>query len=432
MNYEEAISFIHGTLKFGIKCGLDNIQVLLSYMGNPQNNLKFVHIAGTNGKGSTASYINNILICAGYKTGLYTSPFLETFNERIRINNNFISDEDVAKSTAFIYENIKRMVNDGYNHPTEFEIVTALGFKYFSDNNCDIVVLEVGLGGRFDATNIITKPEVSVITTISYDHMNILGNTLSEIAFEKSGIIKESVPLVLYPQCDEVKKVILKKCEDSRSQCFHVNQENLRINKYETDYQEFDYKNYKSLKISLMGDFQILNAATAVETINVLQSIGYVVSIDSIYEGLSKTKWPGRFEILSTHPLFIIDGAHNLEGATALSRTMSQHYSIYKKIFILGLLKDKDISNIINSIAPLSHSIITVKPMSDRALDNNMLAEKIKELYPMINVISAPNLSTAVKLSKSIHQDLIKNSTLALICACGSLYYIGELRKYFE
>jgi dihydrofolate synthase/folylpolyglutamate synthase len=254
MNYDEAMEYIHGTLKFGSKLGLHNIGMLLKLMGDPQKKLKFVHVAGTNGKGSTTAFISSILMEAGYRTGIYTSPFIQRFTERIRIGNDEISQEELADIATFVKTNVDKMLNMGENHPTEFELVTAIAFEYYCRQGCDIVVLEVGLGGRFDSTNIIDTPELAVITTISYDHMDKLGNTLPEIAFEKAGIIKPGGDVVLYGQSNEVEQVIEKACFERGATLYKSDFSDLVQHEFNIDGQIFSCGNYDKLKITLLGN----------------------------------------------------------------------------------------------------------------------------------------------------------------------------------
>ena len=271
MTYDEAIKYIHGTHKFGVKLGLENIGKLLELLGNPHKRLKFVHIAGTNGKGSTVAFISNILIESDYRVGIYTSPYIEHFTERICINHEEISEKDLARITEKTKEKISELLKMGYNHPTEFEIVTAIAFQYFYEKSCDIVVLEVGLGGRYDSTNIIDTPLVSVITSISFDHMNILGNTLPKIAYEKAGIIKENGDVVLYPQLSEVEDVIENVSAQMSSKLRKVDFNLIKLKKFGTEGQTFDYGSYIDLNTKLLGEHQLKNAAVAITACQVLR-----------------------------------------------------------------------------------------------------------------------------------------------------------------
>ena len=425
MNYEEALEYIHGALKFGSKLGLHNIRVLLELMGNPHKKLKFVHVAGTNCKGSTVAFISSILIEAGYKTGIFVSPYIERFTERIKINNQEIPGADLARITGFVKEKVDIMVQRGENHPTEFEIVTAIAFQYYYENNCDVVVLEVGLGGRLDSTNVIDTPLASVITTISYDHMDRLGSTLPEIAFEKAGIIKEGGDVVMYPpQVEEVYNVFRKACAERNSRLHTVDFSKLRFESFDVDGQVFDYEGYNSLKISLLGGHQVRNAAVAVKTAEVLREKGLSITEDSIRRGLVKARWPGRLEIVSKGPLFLIDGAHNIEGAKALSEALRLYFPNKRVIFIFGVLKDKDYRSMIEAVAPMAEAFITVTPKSGRALPAKDLAKIIGDY--------CKNVSVSDTIKEAIETSFKLASSDGLICAFGSLYYIGEVRKHFK
>lgn len=424
MNYTEALEYIHGTLKFGSKLGLHNIGRLLELMGNPQKKMKFVHVAGTNGKGSTVAFISSILIESGYKVGIYTSPYLQRFTERIRINNTEIPENELVRLTEFVKEKVEIMVSKGENHPTEFEIVTAIAFQYYYEAKCDIVVLEVGLGGRFDATNIIDTPVVSVITTISFDHTDRLGNTLPQIAFEKAGIIKECGNVVIYPQPEEVEIVFHNICEERNAQLHKVDFTSLVLEKFDVDGQAFIYKNYDSLKISLLGPHQVKNAAVAVDVVELLVQKGFNISQSSIKKGLMNTRWPGRLEVVGREPVFLIDGAHNAEGARTLSETLNLYFPNKRKIFITGVLKDKDYKTMLESVIPIADVFITVTPESDRALPAKDLAIFIRDYCK--NVLISDTIEEAIRTSLKI------SSQDDLICSFGSLYYIGKVREYFE
>ncbi len=421
MNYGQALEYIHGALKFGIKLGLDNIQELLELMDNPHKKLKYVHVAGTNGKGSTVAFISSILKESGYRVGIYTSPYIERFTERIRINSDEISKEDLARITQYVKEKVELMALRGGNHPTEFEIVTAIAFQYFYEKDCDIVVLEVGLGGRFDSTNIIDAPLAAVITTISYDHMARLGNTLEKIAFEKAGIIKYGTDVVLYPQAPEADRVFEEVCRERDSRLHRLFFESVNIKDFSIDGQEFDYGEFKSLKIRLLGEHQVKNAVVALEAALILAQKGYSISEDSIRKGLSDAKWPGRLELLKKEPIFLIDGAHNAEGAQTLSGFLKTYFPHKKIVFIIGILKDKDYMAMIEECAPLAEYIIAVSPNSDRALPAKALAQSL-ECYCK-NVLISDTIVNAVAKSLDI------TPKDGLICAFGSLYYIGEVRN---
>ena len=311
MKYQEALEYINDKDKFGSRLGLDSIGKLMSLLGNPQDDLKYIHIGGTNGKGSTSSYLAHTLEAAGYKVGLFTSPYIERFNERIQINGKDIPDESLGRITSLIKEKANIMVAEGLEHPTTFEIVTAIAFMYFKEEEVDYVVLEVGLGGRFDSTNIIKAPLVSVITTIDYDHIDVLGDTLGKIAYQKAGIIKENSIVVSYPQETDALKVIKEVAEEKHAEFNFCPMENIKINNLSDSGASFDfhYGNLvmEDIKISMIGEYQIYNATLALTTLLILESKGLLeISQEQIRDGLLKTKWPGRLEIMRRNPIFLI------------------------------------------------------------------------------------------------------------------------------
>ena len=423
MNYEEAMEYIHGTLKFGSRLGLESIGKLMDFMGNPQKKLRFVHVAGTNGKGSTTSFISNILICAGYKTGIFTSPYIQRFTERIKINNNEIDLKELTEIINFVKSKIDIMTDEGFEHPTEFEIITAVAFEYFYRNNCDIVVLEVGLGGRYDSTNVIEAPEVCVITTISLDHTDRLGNTIAEIAYQKAGIIKSNCDTVIYPQKSEAEEVFEEVCKTQNAVLHKTCLDTLKLIEYSLEGQLFNYKNYKNLNIRLLGDHQMSNAALAIDACEILFNKGFNIDYNNIKEGLSKTSWPGRLEIINKNPLILIDGAHNFEGGQALNAALDKYYAEKNKIFIVGFLKDKDYQKTMDMLAKKAKLIITVTPNNERALQSNELATVLNQYSD--NVMDGVTLENSLKLA---YMNIDEHS---IICVFGSLYMIGEIRKLY-
>ncbi|SHJ67866.1 bifunctional folylpolyglutamate synthase/dihydrofolate synthase [Tepidibacter formicigenes] len=429
MNYNEALEYIHGTYKFGRKLGLDNITKLLELLGNPHEDLNVIHVAGTNGKGSTCSFISSILVNQGYNVGLYTSPYLETFTERIRINGENIKEEELARVTQIVKEKVQVMVNRGYNHPTEFEIVTAIAFYYYKEQNVDFLVLEVGMGGRFDATNVVKKPLICVITPISMDHTDYLGDTLGKIAYEKGGIIKENCDVVMYPQEKEAEDVIKDLVQEKNSILTTANIKDKEIIKGDIYGQTFNLnlnnENYERLEIKLIGDHQVNNAILALNVINILKNkYDFEINKQSIYKGLKETKWPGRIELLMEKPLFIIDGAHNKDGAISLTNSIDKYLNNKNITLLIGMLKDKDVDSVLKVLIPKCSKIITTTPDSDRALTAKDLKEKIIDLGK--ECISINDIEDAVKLSiNECKEDEI------IICA-GSLYMIGAVRSIIK
>jgi dihydrofolate synthase/folylpolyglutamate synthase len=423
MNYEEAIEYIYGTLKFGSKLGLHNIGELLRLMGDPQKKLKFVHVAGTNGKGSTVAFIGGILTEAGYRTGIYTSPYIQRFTERIKIGEAEISTDELAEITTFVKANVDKMLEMGENHPTEFEIVTAIAFEYFYRKKCDIVVLEVGLGGRFDSTNIIDTPELAVITTISYDHTDRLGKTLPEIAFEKAGIIKHGGDVVIYGQCKEVEDVFDEACASRGAYPHKVDFSDLVSKKFDINGQTFCLDGYNDLQIGLLGCHQQHNAAVAVRAVEILRNKGFDITEAAIRNGLKKTKWPGRLEVVSRDPVVLVDGAHNIEGAAVLRKALEEYFPGKAVIFIMGVLRDKDYENMISMVLPGCKSLYTVTPDSPRALTAKELSEAAGKYCKNINICDT--------IEQAVNSSIEAASADDVICSFGSLYYVGEVRKIF-
>ncbi len=424
MNYEEAMQYIHGTLKFGSKLGLERIAGLMDLLGNPQKKLKFVHVTGTNGKGTTTAFISNILIDSGYKTGIFTSPYIQRFTERIKIDNNEIQPDELAEVIDHIKSKIEILLELGQEHPTEFEIITAAAFEYFYRNNCDIVVLEVGLGGRFDSTNIIDPPEVSVITTISLDHTDKLGGTLEEIAYIKAGIIKQGSNAVVYPQPDKIMKIFRDECQKQNAVFHDVCFESLKLKEFSLEGQLFDYKDYKNLQIRLLGDHQLCNAAVAIDACEALINKGYKIANTNIGNGIANTAWPGRLEIINTQPLVLIDGAHNLEGGQALNAALERYFSHMEKVFIVGFLRDKDYKHIMELLAGKARLIITVTPDNPRAVPSDELAEELNKY--------SRHVKDGITLENGLKLALENMGSNSMVCAFGSLYMIGRIREIFN
>ena len=425
MNYQEALKFIEESHKFGMRLGLENSFKLLDLLGNPQDKLKIVHVAGTNGKGSVCSFIANTLKEQGYKVGLYTSPYLETFTERIRLNGENIPEEDVARIVTIMKDKIEDMVKEGYAYPTEFEIETAMAFYYYCEQNADYVVLEVGLGGRYDATNVVKSPLVSVIVSLSLDHIGVLGDTLGKIAYEKAGIIKENSIAVVYKQKEEAEEVIKDVCKEKNTKYIEANFEDMKIKKSDIYSQVFDCtilgERMEDMEISLIGEHQVNNAILALTVIKVLRDERQVeISEEATRRGFLNTKWPGRIEKIKDNPVFIIDGAHNEDGAKSLSKALDKHFKGKKMTLLIGMLKDKDIDGVLELLMDKFDKVITTTPDNDRAISAEELQDKIKKYVD--DVIAIPNIEDAVKytLDNAKEDDII--------ISAGSLYMIGHIR----
>jgi len=425
MTYDEAIAFIHGTYKFGSKLGLENIKTLLERLGSPHKALKFIHVAGTNGKGSTSAFIHSVLIDAGYKTGLYTSPFIETFNERIRVNHQLITSDELAQLTGQVKRAIDVMLSEGYNHPTEFEVVTAIAMLYYQMHVCEVVVLEVGLGGRLDATNVIDTPLVSVITPLDFDHTEYLGNTIEAIATEKSGIVKKDGITVTCPQALGAMGVIEKKCHEMDNRLYKVAFDTLEITHQDFGQLTFNYLG-ASYDITLFASYQAENATLAIETLNVLiRHHGFKITPDQIKSGLKKAQWIGRLEIVSRHPFIIIDGAHNLHGIKGLAKSIEALGKEHRIIGLVGILKDKDVDGMLATITPYLDAVIITKPDNPRA----MTAQELTMHFHDVDIISVcESISDAMKALYAHHSALENNAEKTLYLAFGSLYMIGEVR----
>ncbi|WP_040213506.1 bifunctional folylpolyglutamate synthase/dihydrofolate synthase [Clostridium polynesiense] len=423
MRYVEAIEFLNKRKSLGTKPGLDAIENLLDSMGNPQNKLKFVHVAGTNGKGSTAAFIASILKEAGYRVGVYNSPYLVKVNEIIRVNDEEISDYEVSEIITYISKILDKIEKGSEPSHTEFEIVTSMAFQYFVNKGCDIVVLEVGMGGRLDATNIISVPEAAVITPIGIDHTAFLGDTLEKIAFEKAGIIKKGGAVVVASQHQEAQKVIERRCREENAYLSAV--QSSEIIPLNSDYkgQKFNALGYDNLEIKLLGSYQRENAALALKAIEVLQKKGYKIDEKAIYKGLYNTRWAGRFELLRERPIFIRDGAHNNMGVAVLVENLKKYFPGKRITFIIGILGDKSFEDMLSLIAPIAAKMIMVTPKSPRALPAKELAVFAKRYCR--EVIVAESIDQGVKYSveSSGEEDII--------CAFGSLYFISEIKIDF-
>lgn len=420
MTYEEARAFIDETSKYGYILGLDTVTELLKRLGNPQDDLKFVHIAGTNGKGSILAYVSTILKEAGYRVGRYISPTIFDYRERIQVNEAYITEEAVARLAQQIYEAGQSMLADGLAHPTCFEVETAMAFLYLKEMNCDIVVLETGMGGSTDATNVVKTTLVSAFASISMDHMGFLGNTLEEIAQVKAGIIKPDTIVVSAAQKPEVSQVLKETCERQHAVYREVQADAITNVHYGFEEQVFSYGAYKNLRPGMVGSYQIENAAVAVNVIEALRELGFFISEEALRLGLSKTVWMGRFTPVDRHPLFVVDGAHNRDAAERLKETLELYFPEKRKIFIVGVLADKEYDYMMRILTPQASRVITIMtPNNPRALSAEALAEDIRKYNP--NVEAAGSLADAVHRAKAYAEEE------DLILAFGSLSYLGDL-----
>ena len=464
MKYREALEYLESFQRFGIRLGLRNIRRLLKLLGNPQERLRVIHIGGTNGKGSVGAFLFYILREAGYKVGLYTSPHLIDFRERIRISNRLISKKELTVlvkkishliSPPSLREAGRAHISHPNLQPTFFEITTALALKYFADQRVDFAILEVGMGGRLDATN-ITRPLVSIITNVDFEHTEHLGKSLRRIAYEKCGIIKEQIPVITAESKKEALEVIEETCRRKKARLYRVGRE-IRIDPRSSILdpcliqhpassprpsrwagqgiqhlrnQEFNYQGiyekYDNLKISLLGKHQLLNAACVLGAIELLQP-QISITKNQIRKGLTKTTWPGRLEIVKLRTqnselrTVILDGAHNVTGAKALKKAIGDCFNYGRLILVLGILKDKDIKGIVAQLAPLASRIIITRPQTPRAAEPEEIAMIAKE-YPGSIVIKR-------KVSQAIRQAISYAKSEDIILITGSLYTVGEAKK---
>lgn len=419
VTYEQAIDYVNSFLQFGIKPGLERVKFLLEMLGNPQKKLKFIHVAGTNGKGSTCTFISSILKASGLNTGLFTSPFVLDFLERFQINGNMISKEDFVDVLEYIIPFVKKMPKNG-NKLTEFELITVIALVWFERKNCDVVVLEVGLGGRLDATNVIDDALISVITSISYDHMKILGTTIKEIATEKAGILKPNGTLILYPKQEKEAFLTVRNiAENLKNKVIIPDLKDLSNVNFNLNGTQFAYMN-EIFTIELLGKHQVYNAITAISVAMELNNLGIKISVKNIKSGLMNAKFSSRMEIISKNPLVVLDGAHNLGGARVLADAIELYFGQKRVIAIVGMLKDKEVLKVLDVIVPFVSEFIVVQPDSPRAMGKfelYALLEKFNE-----NCTVAKDLSVAVGLAFSKVND---DSGLLVF---GSLYLASQIR----
>jgi dihydrofolate synthase/folylpolyglutamate synthase len=429
-DYDSAIEYLYSLELFGIKLGLDNVSRLLQRLGNPHTDKKFIHVAGTNGKGSVCAMLASILKEAGYNVGLYTSPHLSSFRERIQLNGEKIPRDYIIAITPILQKHALEVEAETGAHPTYFEIVTAMALKFFHDNNVDIAILEVGMGGRFDATNVIT-PEISVINDISMDHMEYLGDTPEKIAFEKAGIIKTHVPTILSDHPPEVFSVIEKIAEENSSRLFILGKDfdhkllkstkkGLELDFIILDDFKFDEGSCRSIgeiSIPLIGNFQAKNCAIAVAAILLLRSMNWKIRIINIFDGLKKVRWPGRIHIVQESPTVILDSSHNPVSIKNLVETVQDNFEFEKLICVIGVVKEKDRGAIVKELAVLSPEVVAVRPDTHRALEPEILQEEFRDIG--IDCIVIPDVIEGVKKAVSN----AKSSDLVIIT--GSFYTAG-------
>ncbi len=460
MDFEKAQAYLTAALTFGIQLGLHRMNRLMELLNHPEHKLRYIHIAGTNGKGSVTSYCASILATAGLKVGVYTSPYLVRLTERIRVIKgrsdllSLLKDEttgeikpcEFARVLTTVRDAVEQMLAEGGEHPTEFELITAAAFLYFASSQCDVVVLETGLGGRLDSTNVISNPLACVITALGYDHMDRLGQTLAEIAREKSGIIKPGCPVFLYnpsdldlppPDAAAARDVIISQCQLQNAPLQVISKSEIELIAYDWSGQTFiDHQTNLELKTSLLGVFQPMNAILAARVCKTLN----LASDDAIREGIRLSRWPARLELLRHNPPILLDGAHNPQGCQALADALSRLLPGRPVVFLAGMLQDKDYEGMLHAV--LDHSLyhpaafVCVTPDNLRALPAEKLAECVRNIgiqlhkpadsgYNTLDAVYAvDNPSDGAKLALKLADQ--KNMAL---CAFGSLYMVGSIRK---
>lgn len=419
MNYKEARVYLDEVSKYGSVLGLESMRELLRRLGDPQNELKFIHISGTNGKGSVLAYLSTILSGAGYRTGRYISPTLFSYRERIQVDGEYIEKESLACHVTAIAAAAEDMQKAGLPSPTVFEIETALAFLYFKEKRCDIVTLEVGCGGLLDATNVITTTLMEVIASISMDHTDLLGDTLAKIAAQKAGIIKPDTMVVSAQQKSEAAQVIEDTCKEQHCTLQMVDESKISNVHYGAEGQTFSYKTWENVAISLAGSYQIKNAALALEGVETLRKLGYALSDQQVREGLLHTAWRGRFTTLRRDPTVIIDGAHNPAAALELKESLERYFPGKTLYFVMGMFKGKDYAQVIDLTAPLARHIITVEtPGNPRAMPARELAEAVGKVNPSVE--------WADSVAHGVEKALAMAGKEDAVIVFGSLSFLGE------
>ncbi|WP_165859364.1 bifunctional folylpolyglutamate synthase/dihydrofolate synthase [Desulfofundulus salinus] len=456
MQYDEAMTYLQNLTKFGINFGLGRIKELLRRLGDPQKKLKVVHIGGTNGKGSTTAMVASVLTAAGYRTGTFTSPHLHSYTERYQIDGVQISAERVASLISQLKPHLEAMVAQGFEHPTEFEVSTAMAFKYFYEEGVDFLILEVGLGGAIDSTNVVERPLVTVITNVAMDHMDYLGQTIREIATVKAGIIKPGVPLVTACR-GEALEVVAQFCREKGSPMVLVDRVtggtssmdpaiasgeetavefnpgiSYRTVLWEAAAGGFDQggqyltvhglrRTYRDLFIPLLGRHQQVNTAGAVAVVELLVEQGFAIPEEALYRGLAAVRWPARLEIVLSRPLVLLDGAHNYDGARSLARALDDYLPGKEVVLVIGMLGDKERGRVVAELAPRARAVVVTRPNSPRAGDWRRLAEEAQKYVPKVYTIESVPEAVEHALSMARPGDVV--------CITGSLYMVAEARE---
>ena len=416
MNATEAIEYIHSVCWKGSVLGLGRTQELLRRMGNPEKKLKFVHIAGTNGKGSTAAMTASILRKAGYRTGLYTSPYIYRFHERMQVDGEEISDQELVEVTEYV----KPLAESMEESPTEFELVSCIAFEYFARKKCDIVVLEVGMGGAMDSTNVIEVPEVAVITNIGLDHTEVLGDTVEKIAATKAGIFKENGHAVIYRSTPSVEKVLEDICKERHVSLRKADFDSLKLRSHGLEGQIFDCGERKELHLPLLGGHQLHNASVVLSVVDTLIEEGWKISEQNIRDGLRDTRWPGRFDIVNRNPLFIIDGGHNPQCFEALVQNIEDYLKDRKIIALTGVLADKDYADMYRPIMPYVSKFLCITPPNPRKLEADQLADYLRK--------AGADAVGCASIEEGVEKAIAEAGKDGVVMCFGSLYSIGAIR----
>ena len=420
--YQKSLDYLYRLEKFGMIFGLTQVERILRAAGNPHKEIQAIHIGGTNGKGSTAAMMSSILQKEGYRVGLYTSPHLIRFTERIKVNGKEIEEEEVATLTEWLRKEVEAA---GITPPfTFFDFTTALALHYFKQKLVDLSILEVGLGGRLDSTNVV-DPLISIITNIAKDHEEYLGKSILKIAREKAGIIKKGRPLITAATQPQVLRLFSKICQEKGSPYFRIGKEFLytRAEDGDFDYEGLNRKLW-SIHLNLKGYHQVINATTALGAMEVLEDLGYRVSTDAMIDGLREVDWPGRLEMISSSPRVILDGAHNPAGAIVLKESLEKEFQYQHLILLIGIMKDKDVQSMLHLLAPLADRIILTKPHTDRAAPPSLLKRALGR--------NGEKAEIAEDLNEAIGRALSLTQKEDLLCITGSLYTVGEARAYFH
>ena len=436
----DPIAYINTPRWQASRLGLERIRELLERLGRPQDRLKFVHVAGTNGKGSICAYLASILGAAGHRTGMFTSPYIERFEERIRVDGVMISPDELRDVTLAVREHAEAMAEETGDHPTEFELMTAVALEHFARCSCDIVVLEVGLGGRLDSTNVIDAPEACVIARIGLDHTALLGNTLAAIAGEKAGIVKEGSAVVSWPQEPEAMAVIEHAaaehgCELRVPDFAQLEEGAIRWEDGASPFRSFSYKEWADLRTGILGSYQPQNATAALEVVDVLRGRGWRIPDEAVRAGVAQTRWPGRFEIVEggSSPdgfAIVVDGGHTPQGARALADSLAEVFPGRRSVFVIGVLEDKDYPRMLEDVLPLGSAFVCVTPDNPRALPAHKLARAIRwtgqdllGCSACVNPVVARDFEDAIRRARELA------GPDGLICAFGSLYSVAALKE---